>query len=239
MIRLDLTLPSPEENLALDEALLLAAEAGEHGEVLRFWESPSPFVVLGVGNRVATNVNQDACARRGIPVLRRCTGGGTVLQGPGCLNYSLVLRHHGHPQLASIHRANHFVMERNAATLERLLGTSVEVAGHTDLTVAGKKVSGNAQRRMRDHLLFHGTLLINLDISLVAELLAMPSLHPPYRQERPHSEFLTHLRLSRTELKEALTDAWDARGIMPAIPMDRMHDLVRERYSKRSWNFRT
>jgi len=45
---LDLTLPSPAENLALDEALLDAAEAGEMAdEVLRFWESPQPLVVVG------------------------------------------------------------------------------------------------------------------------------------------------------------------------------------------------
>src|SRR5688572_23295776 len=100
MLRLlDLTLPTPEENLALDEALLLALEqdlAGGAGpppplETLRFWESPVPFVVLGVSGRLREEVDREACARAGVPVLRRASGGGTVIQGPGCLNFSLAL----------------------------------------------------------------------------------------------------------------------------------------------------
>ena len=54
---LDLTLPTPAENLACDEALLDAAESGAGGEALRFWESPVHFVVVGYANKVATEVN--------------------------------------------------------------------------------------------------------------------------------------------------------------------------------------
>src|ERR1041384_3554800 len=89
---LDLTLPTPAENLACDEALLDACEGGAADEVLRFWESSTPFVVVGYGNKVAREVNVAACEARGIPILRRCSGGGTVVQGPGCLSYALVLR---------------------------------------------------------------------------------------------------------------------------------------------------
>ena len=42
---LDLTLPDPADNVALDEALLLEAEAGYAGAVLRLWEYPAPVVV--------------------------------------------------------------------------------------------------------------------------------------------------------------------------------------------------
>ena len=89
---LDLTLPTPEENLACDEALLLQCEQEGGPEVLRVWEPASPFVVVGYGNRVRENVHIAICSALGIPVLRRCTGGGTVVQAPGCLNYALVLR---------------------------------------------------------------------------------------------------------------------------------------------------
>ena len=65
---LDLTLPSPAENLALDEALLLDAEAGG-GEVLRLWELPTLAVVLGSGGVLADDVRVSACAADGVPVL--------------------------------------------------------------------------------------------------------------------------------------------------------------------------
>ena len=52
MFLCDLTLPTPEENLACDEALLDLCEAGGAGELLRFWEPPSYFVVLGYANNL-------------------------------------------------------------------------------------------------------------------------------------------------------------------------------------------
>ena len=87
----DLTLPSAEENLACDEVLLDLCDEGDAGEVIRFWEPAQYFVVVGYGNKLATEVNVPFCQLNTIPVLRRCSGGGTVLQGPGCLNYSLIL----------------------------------------------------------------------------------------------------------------------------------------------------
>src|SRR6478735_12824692 len=88
---LDHTAESLNENLALDEALLLAAEAGVGDEVLRFWEWPAKAVVLGAGGSIAIDVNEAACRADGVLLHRRPSGGGTVLLGRGCLLYSLVL----------------------------------------------------------------------------------------------------------------------------------------------------
>src|SRR3954454_25007928 len=95
----DLTLATPGENLACDEALLDACEEEGAGEVLRFWEPREYFVVLGYANEARREVDLEFCATRSIRVLRRCTGGGTVLQGPGSLNYTLVLRIGERPEL--------------------------------------------------------------------------------------------------------------------------------------------
>src|SRR6266852_576362 len=99
---LDLTLPSAAENLACDEALLDWLEEKGEPEVLRVWEPREHFVVLGYANKAFLEVNLEACLKRRIPILRRCSGGGTVLQGPGCLNYSLLLKIAGEPALRSI-----------------------------------------------------------------------------------------------------------------------------------------
>ena len=155
---LDLTLPSPAENLACDEALLDAAEAGKGDEVLRFWESQEYFVVVGYANKVATEVNVAACEQRGIPILRRCSGGGTVVQGPGCLNYSLILQITSDGPTRNISTANQFIMERNHSALARLT-SNLQVRGHPDLAIGGLKFSGNSQRRRQHFLLFHGSFL--------------------------------------------------------------------------------
>src|SRR5436190_16951633 len=99
---LGLTLASPADNLALDEALLLEAEAGDAGEVLRCWEWPTPAVVLGAAGILSQDVDESACQRDGVPILRRASGGGTVLLGPGCLLFSLVLAYERDPALGDV-----------------------------------------------------------------------------------------------------------------------------------------
>jgi lipoate---protein ligase len=232
---LDRTFPTPELNLACDEALLDECEGGVGGETLRFWESDQPFVVLGHGNRVRLELNVEACEALGVPILRRCTGGGTVLQGPGCLNYAVILRIGLAPDLQSVTGTNTFVMERHRAALASILGKPIAVQGITDLTVDGRKFSGNAQRRRSHSLLFHGTFLLGLDLERMERLLPRPSRQPDYRAGRPHRDFLTALGLPAEDLKSALAAAWGAQAPPGRAPIARMEQLVRDRYSAAAW----
>ena len=246
MRHLDLTLPSPAENLACDEALLDWAESGEGAECLRFWESPEPFVVVGYANKVATEVNVAACAARQIPVLRRCSGGGTVVQGPGCLNYTLILPITRDGPLHSIPVANQFIMGKNRAVMESLLpgcrlpaaSSKVSVRGHTDLCLGSLKFSGNSQRRRKNFLLFHGTFLLHFNLALIGGLLRMPSKQPDYRESRQHADFLTNINISAEKIKAALQKEWDAGPLLTNPPLERITKLARERYSASGWNLK-
>ena len=235
---LDLTLPTPAQNLACDEALLDLCE--EHGgdPLLRFWEPSGLFVVLGYANRVATEVNASACAARSVPILRRCTGGGTVLQGPGCLNYSLILRVEQDGPLQGIASANRFIMERHRTALATLLDQEVEVRGHTDLVIDGRKFSGNAQRRKQRRLLFHGSFLLDLDLDAVSDFLPLPSRQPDYRKHRSHRDFLRNLGVPPESVKRALREAWSAKESFGAVPLDRVESLACDKYETTAWNFR-
>ena len=105
--------------------------------------------------KLAAEVNVAACETKGIPIYRRCSGGGTVVQGPGCLNYTLVLKITEDGPLRNITSANRFIMERNRAAIESLYPKSetqdprpeIVVHGHTDLCLDDLKFSGNSQRR--------------------------------------------------------------------------------------------
>jgi lipoate-protein ligase A len=229
-------LPSSGENLACDEALLDQAEADGGRGVLRFWESATHFVVLGYANKAREEVDMEACRSHGVPILRRCSGGGTVLQGPGCLNYSVILRIDDAPELQSITGANRFVMERNRQAMASLLGKAVTIEGHTDLAVDGLKFSGNAQRRKRDWLLFHGTFLLNFDLGLIEKLLMPPPRQPQYRQGRSHTKFLTQLNVASDDVQLALRQAWNADMPQAETPRERIARLVAEKYSREEWN---
>lgn len=237
MICLDVSFPAPAENLACDEALLDASEEQGGQAVLRFWESPVPFVVLGYANRIIEEVDVPACRELGLPILRRCSGGGTVVQGPGCLNYAVVLPLSEAPELESITGTNRFVMERTRKAIAGALGRSVAVEGHTDLAIGDLKFSGNAQRRKRDWLLFHGTVLLDeFDRSLISRVLLQPPRQPEYRRSRDHSEFVTGLGLDRATIKNALCSEWRAVDGPGEIPNARIQELVSSRYSREEWN---
>ena len=206
----DVTLPTPEENLAYDQRLLELAESGVEGEVLRVWEPRSHFVVLGYSRNPAEDVDQAACARLRMPILRRCSGGGTIVQGPGVLNFSLILDLHRRPACRTIRSATAYVLERHRQTLEALLGRPISIQGISDLTVDSQKFSGNAQRRLRRFTLIHGTFLINLDLDLMDTVLRIPADQPSYRHGRIHREFLINLHEDTRRIKDALRRAWDA-----------------------------
>jgi lipoate-protein ligase A len=236
---IDLTFPTPAQNLACDEALLDLCEAGYDHPILRFWESPRPFVVLGYSNRAATEVYPHACRAHNIPILRRCSGGGAVVQGAGCLNYALVLRLPDHGPLLTITGANRHVLEHHRRALAAVLDNHIAAAGLSDLVRHDLKFSGNAQRRKRRCLLFHGTLLRDFDLPLVERLLPMPSRQPDYRRDRPHRDFLTNLGAARSLIQTALRNAWNAHDPLGSdLPLPAIEQLAHRRYCADAWNFK-
>lgn len=237
---------SPAESLAADEVLLDQCETGAGEETLLFWEPREPFVVVGYANKVDSEVNVPACEIQNIPIFRRCSGGGTVVQMPGGLNYSLILPITETGPTRNITTANQFIMGKNWSAIETLFPRPqtpdaiphISVRGHTDLCLGNLKVAGNSQRRRKHFLLFHGTLLLNCDLTLIGELLQMPSLEPDYRGNRPHSEFVTNLNLSAETVKAALAKEWNAEGELKSPPFDEIKKLAREKYSTSEWNFK-
>jgi lipoate-protein ligase A len=183
---------------------------------------------------------------RKIPILRRCSGGGTVVQGPGCLNYTLVLPITKDGPLHSIPVANQFIMRHNRAAIQSLFPRpqtpdprpEVAIRGHTDLAIGGRKFSGNSQRRRKHFLLFHGTFLLRFDLALIGNLLQMPSKEPDYRESRKHADFLTNINVSATKVKAALRKAWDVDSPLTNPPLEKIKALARERYLTNEWNFK-
>jgi len=207
----DVSFPDPQENIAFDDVLFTLAEKHEAGEYLRFWESPELFVVLGRIGREEVDVNLQRTKEDHIPVLRRSSGGGTVLQGPGCLNYSLILLKQNHPDLNDIRKSYAWI---SAKIITALLQSGVEAYFRptSDLAtgLAEKKFSGNAQRRGKNYILHHGTILYNFDLELISRYLNMPHDIPEYRKHRPHTDFVTNIPIDPQVFKDQLAKSFFA-----------------------------
>lgn len=245
---LDLSLASIFENLALDEALLLAAEAGAGGEVLRVWEQPNLAAVLGASGALRQDVDVAACGADAIAIARRATGGGTVLLGPGCLCFSLVLDMEKRRELRGVNGSYRRIMEAAAKAISAALvpcrqspaapTAEVRLAGSSDLALSERKCSGNAQKRLRRFLLHHGTLLCDFDLSLLGRYLKHPKKQPDYRRDRPHEAFVANLPCTAAALKESLRTIWGAGDPLTHPPLDEATRLALQRYRKAEWTER-
>ena len=236
MRQLDLTLTTPAENLALDEALLDEAEASPVVvETLRFWESTAPLVVVGRSSQLAHEVHEDDCLELGIPVLRRTSGGAAIVAGPGCLMYALVLSYEARPELRSLDKAHEFVLSTIASAIKQHV-PSITRQGTSDLAIGRLKCSGNSVRCKRRTFLYHGTLLYDFDLSLIARCLQMPPRVPAYRQGRSHEEFVANLPLDAVTLRKTVSRAWNANPSNVDWPRDRVVELVASRYGRADWN---
>ncbi|MEO8269614.1 MAG: hypothetical protein ABI557_07840, partial [Aureliella sp.] len=233
---LELTLSSVAENLALDEALLDEAQVSNvQRETLRIWQAQSPFVVLGRSSRVADEVKQFCTVEQSVPVFRRVSGGATVVAGTGCMFYALVLSLEQRPHLRMLDVAHQFVMASLQSALISLV-PQLEFDGTCDLVVSGRKVSGNSIRLVRDWMLYHGTLLLDMDLTLADRLLKHPPREPEYRGGRNHADFLANMHVPYSAVAAALRSRWNADSKYDSIPAERIESLVRDKYSQDAWN---
>jgi lipoate-protein ligase A len=230
---LDLTLPTLAENRALDEALLLAADEGGP-EVLRVWQWEHLAIILGAGGKIADDVDEASCTADGVSLARRSSGGGTVLLGPGCLLFSVVLSYQRDPTLAEIPSSYRYVLGRVIGGFAGI-APQLGIQGSSDVTLLERKISGNAQHRKRAHLMHHGTLLYDFDIGQVSRYLKPPPRQPEYRRQREHGDFITNLDTDAETLKRCLRDAWDATEVMTEWPGERVACLVEEKYGRLDW----
>ncbi|MFN2427221.1 MAG: biotin/lipoate A/B protein ligase family protein [Candidatus Binatia bacterium] len=160
----------------------------------RVWECTETAVVLGVSRDLASEIDEVECAKQRVAVLRRASGGGTVVIGPGTLQYAIAFPHAAGAEPPSIDAVKRLCSRLVAGALAASgIEADVDSDASGDLHVAARKVAGVSLRRRRDATLLHGTLLIDADLARIAALLRHPAREPAWRQGRPHLAFLANL----------------------------------------------
>lgn len=255
-----ITRKNPVANLAFDEAMIERAENQSENresseELLRLWEMPTPCVILGRSSKWDIEVNHSNCEREEIPIFRRMSGGATVVVGPGCLMYSVLLSYDRRPAMRMLDVAHAEVMRRvRDASQETLnefdLPGEIDLQGTCDLTICDRKFSGNALRCKRNWMLYHGTILVSMPLDWIGQFLLEPSRQPEYRGKRNHLDFVTTLlpadsKCSPVEFRQVLEQQiaiqWGAYGVEgePSLigEIEALEEqLMEARYSKDQWH---
>jgi len=159
MVRLYINhITDPYFNLASEQYLL---DTYDSDDIFMLWRN-EPCVVIGRSQNAYAEINDEYVRQNGIKIVRRLTGGGAVFHDLGNVNFSCITLKENCDALDFKRFMNPIV-----ASL-RSLGVHAEISGRNDMTVNGKKISGNAQCVYNGKVLHHGTLLFNADMSSLA-----------------------------------------------------------------------
>ena len=219
-------------NMAIDEAMLLAHEQGMTPPTLRVYKWYPTTLSIGFFQNLTKDIDEQRCLEEEIDVVRRKTGGRSVLHKDE-LTYSVVASGKcGFPYSVS---GSYKAISQGLIIAYRILGLDVHLAPHRgdsmasacfnaasfgDLTCQGRKIAGSAQFRRGEVLLQHGSLPISLDTKLYFSILRFPSINSREKAMRVFDKRATCLTeilgrsISRLEFKEALFQGFqEALGI--------------------------
>lgn len=220
-------------NLASEEYLLKQ----KGGYYFYLWIN-DPAVIVGINQNAFEEVNLSYVQENGIKVVRRLTGGGTVYHDGGNLCYTVIA-----PYDKDVDNYRKFT----SPVIEYLneLGVPAEFSGRNDITVDGKKISGNAQTVYGDKIMHHGTILFDTD----PDALTL-SLNP--NKLKIESKGIKSVRARVTNIKDRLqkivTIEQFKKGLADKFlsfcqpytfnqqDEDAINKLVEEKYSHFEWN---
>ena len=146
----------PAFNLALEEIMTAQADA----PVAMLWRN-RPAVIIGRNQNAVREFDSTYAREQSIAVVRRMTGGGAVYHDLGNLNYSFF----SFETDADRRSADFASFAKPVLDALRSLGVEAEFSGRNDILVGGRKVSGSAKRTHEGRILFHGTLLFDVDMT--------------------------------------------------------------------------
>ncbi len=182
-------------NFALEEFALTHLDRDE--TYLMFYRM-TPTVIVGRNQNTIEEVNMDYIRSHDITVTRRLSGGGAVYNDPGNLSFSFITRDDGD----SFNNYRRFT-EPVIRALKHL-GVDARLEGRNDLTVDGKKISGNAQFVTKGRIFSHGTLLFDVNLENVSL-----ALNPD--AEKYESKGIKSVRSRVTNIREHLSEDMDIR----------------------------
>lgn len=229
---------NPYYNLALEEYILKELTQ----ECFMLWQN-LPSIIVGKNQNTLSEINIDYVEKHSIPVVRRLSGGGTVFHDLGNLNFTFIVND-TKDSFVDFKKFTLPIIE----VLQKI-SVNAELSGRNDLTIDGKKFSGNAQYKFKNRLLHHGTLLFT---SNIADLTSALKVDPSKFEGKGIKSIESRVTNIAEYLSQPLAIAEFKQMIMSHIKVSHkefefykltpeeinaVNKLVQEKYSTWEWNF--
>ena len=232
---------NPRFNLALEEYVFYNFDP--NNEYLILWQN-EPSVIIGRNQNTIEEINAKFIKENNINVVRRMTGGGAVYHDLGNLNYTFIVN--SDKDVVS----NFKKFTEPVVSALKKLGVNAQFSGRNDITIDGKKFSGNAQHYANDRLLHHGTILFNSDLAVVQEALnvkidklkskGVKSVRSRVTNVYPYlEEKITIEEFKDTLLRFILNDDnyKEKEYILTEDDLAAVNTLMEEKYNTWEWNY--
>lgn len=228
----------PYFNLATEEYVLKNFDE----DSFMLWRN-APCIIVGKHQNTLAEINVDYVKKQNIPVVRRLSGGGAVFHDLGNLNFTFI--HCGEKEnLIDFRKFTLPILE----VLQKM-GLDAKFEGRNDLTIEGKKFSGNAEHVWKNRVLHHGTLLFSSQMSDLSQAL---NVDPGKFKDKAVKSVRSRVTNISEHLKEAMDVVQFSERILAHMvekypdariteltneDRDQIDSLVREKYGTWEWNF--
>lgn len=229
----------PFFNLALEEYLLKEYDLNE--DIFYVWRN-SPSIVIGRNQNPYNEVDMKYCFENNIPIIRRISGGGTVYNDLGNVNFTYIS--------SNIKNLNNYqiFLEPIIALLNQM-GLCVNFEPKSHLFLSGNKISGNAQAYHKNRMLHHGTLLFDADITCANKALKRKNIDGHHVLSTPANICNIY---DKTPVSSTVDEFMEyiLQGILKETPVSKIKELdskellkieklKEEKYKTFKWNFGT
>ena len=228
----------PYFNLAAEEYVIKEFT----DDIFMLWRN-SPAVIVGKNQNSLSEINLDYVNENSIPVVRRLSGGGAVFHDLGNLNFTFISNDDG-SSFTNFRRFTQPILD-----VLKKLSIDAEFSGRNDLTIDGRKFSGNAQYNYKNRVLHHGTLLFSSNITDLSDALKVKKAKFEGKGVKSVTSRVTniseHLKKPidimqfKDMIMEHITSTYEGCKLynLSSSDKERISRMADEKYSTWDWNF--
>lgn len=231
------------ENLALDEAILIAKSKGFIQNTVRFLHFSPPAALVGFHQSVEDELRVKFCQENGIDINRRITGGGAIFFDPSQLGWELIASK-ANPKIPDkVEELYQKICDATIRGLEKL-GIDAAFRPKNDIEIDGRKISGTGGAEEGRAFLFQGTLLMDFDVDMMLKALRIPTEKLNDKELNSVKERVTCLKWElgclpelsevKSAIREGFEEEFDIR-----IKSEDLTDIERDFFNERINKFRS